>query len=200
MQTAPDATLTWLAVAAIATTASAAVAAVYTWLTARLVRAHTEPNVIMYVRHDESRPTVLQIVIENIGRALASDVTFEPSRPVPAKAWGIEKHSGEAITHMTAGPIVTGIPSLGPGSSRRLDWGQFGGLQEALRDGPVEVIIRYKHGNRTMPPVIAKLEVASFEFTSAVGSELHQLGEKLTKIDRALERVASALDRAASRP
>ena len=73
----------WTAIAALAASLSALLAAIYTWLTFRLVRAQSEPNVVVYVRHDDSRPSVLQIVIENIGRSLATDLSFKASRPIP---------------------------------------------------------------------------------------------------------------------
>ena len=39
----------------LAALSSAALAAAYTFLTYRLVRSQTEPHVVVYVHHDESR-------------------------------------------------------------------------------------------------------------------------------------------------
>ena len=53
----------WTIATSLAALLSAAIAAVYTWLTFRLVRSQNEPNVVVYVKHDESRTTILQIFI-----------------------------------------------------------------------------------------------------------------------------------------
>jgi hypothetical protein len=75
--------------------ATALVTAVYTDLALRLIRTQSEPKVIMYVKHDFNRPSILMIVVENIGRDIAHDVKFFPSKPLPARAWGIE--SADAV-------------------------------------------------------------------------------------------------------
>jgi hypothetical protein len=179
----------WTIIGAIATSVSAVVAALYTWLTARLVRSQAEPNVIMYIRHDDSRPSILQIVVENIGRGLATDITFTPSRPIPAKCWGIEKSTGE-IQQMNSGPLVSGIPALGPGTARRIAWGQFGGLSTAIGGEPIIVRINYKHAKKKMQEVVTKLDVASFEGTSAHASEMRELIEAVKLIRPGLNQIA----------
>lgn len=184
----------WTAFGALAAVGSALGAAIYTWLTYRLVRGQSEPNVVMYVRHDNSRPTMLQIVVENIGRGLASNVRFEPSRPIPHRTFGVSTDTAKSpeSARMPHGPLVVGIPTLGPGDSRIIDWGQFGGLNIAIGEAPIDVIVRYKHGKKEMPPVTAHLEVASFEGTNA--SET-QLGEAI----KVIERIAAAVEKVANR-
>ena len=59
---------------------------IYVVLTRRLVRAQSDPCVIVFARHDHSRPTFIQIVIKNVGRSLARDVHFTLSAPVPKRA------------------------------------------------------------------------------------------------------------------
>jgi len=117
----------WTAIAAVAASLSALLAAVYTWLTFRLVRSQNEPNVVIYVRHDESKPSILQIVIENVGRSLATDLSFKSSGPIPRKAYGLSEGQAQPIQPMTAGPLINGIPSLAPGDSRKIAWGQYYG-------------------------------------------------------------------------
>src|SRR5262245_40936128 len=118
------------ALAAIATVvATVALAGLTSWyvaLTHRLVRSQTDPYVVVYVRHDESRPSIMLIVIENAGRSLARDVTFVLSRSIPHRAFGVDEASARArpIQQMTRGPLITGVPALGPGERRELVWGQ----------------------------------------------------------------------------
>jgi hypothetical protein len=47
---------------------------------------------------------------------------------------------------MTEGPLIEGIPSLGPGDSRKIVWGQYYGLKKALGDEQLIVTCEYKHG------------------------------------------------------
>jgi hypothetical protein len=181
----------WTAIAALAASLSALLAALYTWLTFRLVRAQSEPNVVVYVRHDDSRPSVLQIVIENIGRGLATDLSFKASRPVPEKAWGFSEAQVKPAEPMTTGPLIDGIPSLGPGDSRKIAWGQYYGLKKVLGDQPLTVTCEYKHGKRAMHPVAAVLDVNSFAGTDAVGSEGERTIKELKRMADALEQIVN---------
>lgn len=186
-----DATF-WSATAAMAASVSALLAALYTWLTFRLLRAQGEPNVVLYVRHDESRPSVLQIVIENLGRGLATDLSFHASRPIPRKAWGLSEAEIRQEEAMTTGPLIDGIRTLGPGDSRKIAWGQYYGLTKALGDEPLVVTCEYKHGKRRMRPVTAVLDVRSFAETDAVGSEAERVIKELQRIAESLSRIAKS--------
>jgi len=183
--------LFWTVVAAVAASLSAFSAAVYTWLTFRLVRSVAEPNVVIYVRHDESRESILQIVIENIGRDLATDLRFTSSRPIPSRAWGLPGDSVQHAQPMTDGPLVNGIQTLAPGDSRKLSWGQYAGLKDALGSDPITVTCKYRHGTRSMPTVSAILEVDSFTGTDALESEAVRTINELRRIADAAETLAA---------
>lgn len=182
----------WTAVAALAASLSALFAAFYTWLTFRLVRSLSEPNMVVYVRHDQSRRSVLQIVIENIGHGLATDLRFTASRPIPHRAWGLTEEQLKPAEPMTNGPLIDGIPSLGPGDARTISWGQYYGLAKALGNQPITVTCKYKHGKRQMPPVEASLEVSSFAETDALESEGARIIKELTRIADSLKEIASS--------
>ncbi len=184
----------WTAFAAVGACLSAFFAAWYTWLTFRLVRSQNEPNVILYVRHDESRPSILQIVVENIGRGLATDVRFNSSRTIPWHAWNSTANEPGPVQPMAEGPLINGIAALGPGDSRKLSWGQYKGLKQALRDKPIIITCTYKHGNRNMAPVVTELEIASFALTDAVGSEGTRIIKELKRIANAAEKATDQRD------
>jgi hypothetical protein len=133
----------WTAVAAVSASLSSLFAALYTWLTFRLVRSLNEPNVILYVRHDESRPTILQIVIENIGRGLATDIRFTSSRSIPWHAWNSTTNESGPVQPMAEGPLINGIAALAPGDARKLSWGQYKGLKQALGGEPIIITCTY---------------------------------------------------------
>jgi hypothetical protein len=178
--------LLWTVIAAVAASLSALSSAVYTFLTYRLVRAQSEPNVAVYVRHDDSRPSLIEIVVANIGRGLATDLSFTSSRPLFHKAFGVSLDQATTAEPMLDGPLVEGIPALGPGDSRRITWGQYGGLLKALGDGTITVQCHYKHGRRAMPPVSGQLEIRSFKGTYVAQSEGVRTIEALRDIAKAI--------------
>jgi hypothetical protein len=147
----------------------------------------------VYLRHDESRSTVLQIVIENIGKGLATDVSFTLSRPVPGRAWGFTDQGLQPVKPMTTGPLFDGILALGPGDSRKMAWGNYYALKKALGDEPVRIVCHYKHGRRKMKPVSSALDVHSFAATDAVGSEGERIVRELERIAKATEGLAQHL-------
>jgi len=138
-----------------------------------LLRTQVDPEVIVYVKHDEMRPSLLMIVIENVGHGSAYNVRFSTDRTVPQKAWGVEKPAkNEAVAPMSRGPLATGIPLLAPGERRVLNWGQYGGLIEAVGHTPIRVTAQFESKRRfpwdpTDHTVDSLLEVHSFEGTDA---------------------------------
>jgi hypothetical protein len=161
---------------------------IYVRLTHQLLRAQTDPYVVVYARHDESRPTIIQLVIENIGHGVAENVRFETSGPIPHHAWGIESSNTPRPETMTTGPLISGIVALGPGDTRKLAWGQYGGLHDALGENVIIVTAKFSHRGREMPPVQNRLEVKSFFGTDAVDSDGARRSAKQ------LERIADAFD------
>jgi len=138
----------------------------YVWLTYRLLKAQSDPHVVLYARSDDWRPSIIELVIQNVGRSVASDITFEFSRPMFWRAYGTDsKTAGEAVP-MSEGPLVTGIPALGPGEIRRITWGQFGGLKRQLQHEVIKATVRFRDSRgRTLSPVVSQLDVRSFEHT-----------------------------------
>ncbi|HEX9670191.1 MAG TPA: hypothetical protein VGC93_11990 [Thermoanaerobaculia bacterium] len=183
----------WTALAALAASASALFAALYTWLTYRMVRVLSEANVVVYVHHDESRSTLLQIIVENVGNGLATDVRFRPSRPIPEHAFGFNDQDIRDASQMSSGPLITGIPTLGPRDTRKITWGQYGGLKRALGDEPIVLRFDYVTAGRRVREREAILEIHSFESTDAVDSEGARVIKELKKIAGALEAVVREL-------
>jgi hypothetical protein len=180
----------WTAAGALAALLSAAFAAGYTYLTYQLVRSQREPHVIVYVRHDESRPTMLQIVIANIGGGVASNLRFHLSRPVPHRAWGLDPENVSIASSMTDGPLIEGVRSLAPGDSRKIDWGQFWGLLKAIGDEAITVTCEYEDRRRKGYGETFPLEVRSFKTTNATGSDAQRVIAELEGIKRPLEQLS----------
>jgi hypothetical protein len=182
----------WNAVAAIAASFTVVAALVSAHFAREALFAQSQPKVIVYVKHDTDRPTMLCIVIENIGRDVAECVTFKLSRPIPAEAFGLLGRPISPAKNMDAGPLVNGILALGPGAPRVLTWGQMGGLSLALKDNPIEVAISYMHGKRMLKGT-SILEVESFMHTDASEKPILAVAQNTLKIADSLKAINSTL-------
>ena len=182
----------WASLAALATVATALVTGLYTYFTMRLWRSQIEPKVIVYSRHDSDRRTILTIVISNIGRDIASDIRFSTDRPIPAQAYGLDPKSASPAAEMADGPLVKGIPSLGPGDSRVITWGQYGGLKAALGNKSIEVTYTYRHGKRKFSDK-AQLEVDSYSGTDASEPPIVGISKSLKEIAKSAASISASL-------
>jgi hypothetical protein len=185
-----DTVLFWTAVAAVAAMLSAGAAAISAWLGYRLIQAQAEPKIVVYTCVDADRQTIIMIRVANIGRDVATDVSFTPSRPIPTRAYGLsESEPGPPTSDvMTDGPLIDGIPVLGPGDTRDSTWGQLGGLLETVGGTPIDIAFTYRH-NRRILTGSSRLEVASFIGTVASANPAESSARSLDRIANAIERV-----------
>ena len=154
-------------VTAVATIVLAILTYRYVKLTRKILATQSEPCVILTVVHDDDRATVLQLVARNVGTGLAHDIRFEFSRPLPSRAFGLSESDAKEVTEMKDGPLIDGIPALGPGECRKIDWGQYGGLVAALGNEPILATCKFKKDGKEMRPTQCPLDVASFVGTVA---------------------------------
>jgi len=182
-------------ITAVATVVLAILTAVYIWLTHGLLRAQLDPHVVIYARADELRPSIIELVIHNLGRTIATDVRFEFSRPMFWRAFGVTEEQAQLPQPMEDGPLVTGIPALGPGEMRRITWGQFGGLKRALGDEVITATVRFRGARkRELAPVFSKLDVRSFAHTDIserdpmmrLVREVEELRKNIASLERSL--------------
>jgi len=103
---------------------------------------------------------------------------------------GVSLDKAEPAETMTNGPLIDGIPALGPGDSRKITWGQYGGLMKALGTEKLIISYEYKHGRRKMRTRMAVLECRSFTGTDAVDSEAVRVIKELKRMADALEKTA----------
>ena len=163
----------------------------YVKLTGKILATRSEPCVILTVAHDDDRPTILQLVARNVGTGLAHDIRFEFSRPLPARAFGLSQSAATDATEMKDGPLIDGIPALGPGECRKIDWGQYGGLVDALGNEPMVATCKFKKDGKEMRPTQCPLDVASFVGTVAVESPAAKTVKELERLSKSIETLAS---------
>ena len=167
-----------------------------------LFRDAKDPEVVVYVTPDEKRPSILNLIIANTGRSAAWDVSFSASKSVPQYAFGIT--DADTPQEMDHGPIVNGIPCLGPGSKRIITWGQYGGLLRGIGDGVLDIEATYYSRpslafKKRKHYALSRLDIKSFENTDVsdhnwdkkIANELEKIGSLLasmkSKPDNALK-------------
>lgn len=50
-------------------------------------RSQSDPDVVVYAEADEQRPTIINLIIKNLGKASAYDVKFETNVPMPVDSF-----------------------------------------------------------------------------------------------------------------
>jgi hypothetical protein len=158
-----------------------------------VLRQYLDPLVVVYAVADPTRPSIISLIIENIGNGIADDITFESNRTIPTRAYGFE--NAPMPPTMKDGPLIHGIPSLVRLERREMTWGQFGGLHAGLGGDVLEIsatyfsraplsLIRTKHRHTS------RIDIRSFEGTDASDHNWDKkTAESLKKIAAALERV-----------
>jgi hypothetical protein len=158
-----------------------------------MLRSQREPEVIVYALPDTRRPSIINLVIENIGKGRAVDVKFETSRSIPKQAFGFE--DAPEPSEMNDGPLIHGIPALVAGEKRIITWGQFGGLRKGLGDSVLDITAIYK----SYPLLLftpnkhnttSRIDIKSFEGTDAsdhnwdkkAAEQLEQIAKTLAKL------------------
>lgn len=107
-------------------------------VTYAVFRSATDPTVIVYAQPDLQRQSIVNLIVENIGRGAAHGVFFKPSRPLPQNAFSISVPE-KMPDQMQSGPIANGIPFLAPGQRLSISWGQYGGLYKYLGGEPIRI-------------------------------------------------------------
>lgn len=182
---------TWsTAITALSTIFLAILTGIYVWLTKKILSQQTDPCVVLYVALDFERPSIIQLIVKNIGYGLAKDIRFEFSEKIPDKAWGTNPEHIEKACEMESGALIDGIPALVPGEYRRIDWGQYHGLKAALLNKKIIVICKFKKNTKEMQPTISYLEIESFAncatpelIHSTIATNLGLIAKQLEKIN-----------------
>ena len=134
-------------------------------------RMTSDPEVLVYAVPDPRRPSIVLLVVENMGKGIARDISFVSNRPLPENAWGISLGAAKP-RNMTAGPLISGIAFLYSGEKRVTVWGQYGGLVAGLGGGPVDVTAKFYSNPafrlwRRKHSVTSTIDIKSFERSDA---------------------------------
>ncbi|ADJ29615.1 hypothetical protein [Nitrosococcus watsonii] len=178
-------------ITAIATLVLAILTFIYVRLTRSILATPSDPCVVLTVVHDEERVSILQLVAKNIGTGLATEIRFEFNHPVPDRAWGVAESDAKEAVEMKHGPLIEGIPALGPGETRRIDWGQYGGLKVALAGKNLVATLRFRKGKKEMPAIRCPLDIESYAHTVVAEKPAVKAAKELAEISKHLKQLAA---------
>lgn len=159
-------------------------------------RSQSDPDVVIFAEADELRPSIINLVIKNMGRGPAYDVRFRLSSQLPSSAFGLNIEDRKDYEVMGDGPLVTGIPFLPPGSKRVITWGQLGGLYGILGDNAVVITSIYKSRHFGIPRKIANkqssvVEIFSFKGTDASRKNYEaQIADGIKELSKSVSQIA----------
>jgi len=109
------------------------------WVAYLALVRRSQPQLLIYYGPNPDIETLIDLVIENIGGATATNVTF--SKPIPVSWFGIEKpdQDGSFIAQ-------SGFPAISAGQRYVYDGGQYAGLVSKIGQAlPVTVSYSYRN-------------------------------------------------------
>jgi len=151
-------------------------------------------DVVVYAQVDRKRPTIINLVIHNIGKGIARDIKFICLDGIPKAANGITGLQAPLKIYET-GALVNGLPILFPDEKLVYSWGQFGGLKEALDGKPLEIEViffsrnslqlrRRKTRNKLVIDITAfeGVDISTTIFEQEVKKSLQAIAKSLEKM------------------
>lgn len=162
-----------------------------------VLRVQSEPEIVVYAAPDTRRPSLINLIIENMGNGVAREITFNTSRALPQKAFGFQ--NAPVPKQMQEGPLIHGIAFLHPGERRVITWGQYWGISKGLDGLPVDVTASYS-SNPLLKLIsrrhvtVSSIDIQSFEGTDASDENWdRKCAEQLQKIAEAITDVTELL-------
>lgn len=174
--------------------------AIATWKMAKVTQktldAQSQPCVIVYAELDKEHPEIINLVIENIGTAPASNIRFELPEYFPWGADGLVPGSKEKPRNLLKGPLRNGMKFLVPGAPWRTYWGQYGGLMDGLGGKPVEITVHFSFADgRPAESTKNILHIPDFETRVWVDSYTKKQTDALEKQVKSLASISDSIRR-----
>lgn len=155
---------------------------------------NSKGDVIVYAQVDKRRPSIINLVIHNIGKGIAKDIKFICPNGVPKEAYGITGLD-QPLKLYDSGPFVNGLPILFPDEKFIYAWGQYGGLKEALNGMALKIeissynshsmqIIKLRHKKEFLidPNIFEGLDISESSFEREIRISIQSINESLKKI------------------
>src|SRR5690625_362894 len=98
------------------------------WVAYLSLLTRFQPQLLIYYRPNPDIPSLIDLIIENIGSGSAIEVAF--SEPLPIACFGIEKPQGDGSE-----VPKKGFPAVSAGQRYVFNGGQYAGLESKVGDG-----------------------------------------------------------------
>ena len=163
-----------------------------------IYRSSTDPEVILYSQPDVKRPSIINLVVHNIGKSPAFNVTFSPKRALPSKAFGFD--DAKMPKEMVDGPLINGIPYIAPNQQFVITWGQYGGLNKYFGSSYIDVDILFERPKSLLRPnkfknATSRLDIRAWGLTDLpdhnwdkkTAEELKKINTNISKLVKIME-------------
>ena len=105
-------------------------------------KSNQQPQLIIFATPHSGKESVIQLHVKNIGKSIAHHVKISSDRPIPRATFRIKKLNSEKQDFKT-GIFKNGVKVFPPNQSQIYDWGQYGGLRDALANNPILIKATY---------------------------------------------------------
>lgn len=157
-------------------------------------KSNQTPRIIIFATPHYGKETFIQLNVKNIGNGFAENVTIKSDQVIPRQAFGIVGLNGEKRT-FESGIFQHGIKFFHPQQSYIFDWGQFGGLKEALNSQPItfKVTYHYKHPLNFWKSKLTDVSVINIFELEALPASIGGINENLDKIHKEIKQLNATI-------
>ncbi len=157
-------------------------------------KSNQTPRIIIYATPHYGKQSFIQLNVKNIGNGFAENVTIKTDKILPRRAFGIEKLN-KPIENFDNGIFKHGVKYFHPKQSYIFDWGQFGGLSEALNNAPITFYItyEYKHPLNFWKSQITDISVINILELEALPASIGDISENLEKIHKEIKQLNATI-------
>lgn len=151
-------------------------------------KSNQTPRIIIYASPHYGKQTFIQLNVKNIGFGIAENVQISSDQELPRRAFGLSKLSASKEI-FESGIFKYGIKIFPPNQNYIFDWGQYGGLKDALNNSPITfyVTYTYKHPLNIWRSRITDISIIDIKELEALPSTIGNTTENLEKIYKELK-------------
>lgn len=159
-------------------------------ITYLVFKSNQSPKIIVFASPHYGKESFIKLNIINIGNGIAENVQIKSSQPIPRRAFGISKLN-QPLEVFDTGIFKHGIKIMNTNQEYIYDWGQYGGLKEALDNKPItfEVSYEFKYPLSLCKSKFKDKSVIDIRELEGLPSSTGNLTEQLGKIHKEIEQL-----------
>ncbi len=151
-------------------------------------KSNQTPKIAIYATPHYGKETFIQLHVKNIGQGIAHNLIITSSQPIPRRAFGITQLNNP-VEFFDSGIFKYGITLMTPQQEYIYDWGQYGGLIEALNNKTItfKVSYKFKYPLSLWQSTIVDTSAINIRELEALPSTTGNLAEQVGKVHKELE-------------